>query len=162
MPCGAHGGEEAVRSPGPVADDRVDKAADAERCRKHVAEPSRCVRSSRPEVMVEQVSAKAYWKSQKARKATPVCFIRGRRIVQDRTSYVPGVPSPQPIRPFPCPNIKAKPNAQKAQAAEAGIEDALHENVDGLAGAAETRFEKRKARLHSQKPETRQEGSRMY
>ena len=43
----AHGGEEAVRSPGPVADDRIDEAGDARSCRAG-RRRSRCGRSSRP------------------------------------------------------------------------------------------------------------------
>ena len=67
----AHRGQEAIRSPGPVADDRIDEARHARRCR--AGRPTKPVRPIiAPEVMVEQVSAKANWKSQKARNATPV------------------------------------------------------------------------------------------
>ena len=56
-----------------------------------------------PEVIVEQVSAKANWKSQNARKATPV------------VPYVAGTPWRKkycvPTSGVPAPNMKAKPQA---------------------------------------------------
>src|ERR1700712_4785537 len=63
-----------------------------------------------PEVMVEQVSAKANWKSQNARKATPVLsYVLGALVRKNQTC--PSA-SPQPIQPLPWPNMKAKPNAK--------------------------------------------------
>src|SRR5436305_12885512 len=57
-----------------------------------------------PEVMVEQVSAKANWNSQNARNATPVA------------SYVAGASCRKshwyPIKPFPWPNMEEKPHAK--------------------------------------------------
>jgi hypothetical protein len=56
-----------------------------------------------PEVMVEQVSAKAYWKIQKARNATPL------------EPYVAGTfwrkKNSVPKNGLPEPNMKAKPQA---------------------------------------------------
>ena len=54
-----------------------------------------------PEVIVEQVSAKANWKSQNARKATPVLPYPG--VMPCRKKYW------WPMKPFPAPNWKAKP-----------------------------------------------------
>ena len=58
-----------------------------------------------PEVIVEHVSANAYWNRKNARMATPV------------EPYVSGAPCRKkywwPMIPFPEPNMKAKPNAQK-------------------------------------------------
>src|SRR6185436_5209462 len=57
-----------------------------------------------PEVIVEQVSAKANWKSQNARNETP------------DASYVAGAPLRKnqfkPIKPLPWLNMKAKPKAK--------------------------------------------------
>src|SRR5215831_3564752 len=57
-----------------------------------------------PEVIVEQVSAKAYWNRKNARMATPV------------EPYVSGAPCRKknswPMKPLPEPNMKAKPKAQ--------------------------------------------------
>src|SRR5215831_18730168 len=57
-----------------------------------------------PEVIVEQVSAKAYWNRKNARIETPV------------VPYVSGAPCKKknswPMKPFPEPNMKAKPHAQ--------------------------------------------------
>ena len=64
------GVQPAVRTPGPVPEDRVDEAADADAVERSPQKPVRPTMA--PEVMVEQVSAKAYWKRKKARNATPV------------------------------------------------------------------------------------------
>jgi hypothetical protein len=52
-----------------VAEDGVDEAGHAEAV-EQVLKPVRPTMA--PDVMVEQVSAKANWKRKKARKATPV------------------------------------------------------------------------------------------
>ena len=67
----AHHGQKAIRTPGPVTDDGIDEARNRNAVQQ-VAHEIQCVRSLRPDVMVEQVSAKANWKSQKAKNATPV------------------------------------------------------------------------------------------
>src|SRR5215471_17165517 len=56
-----------------------------------------------PEVMVEQVSAKANWKSQYARNATPVdSYVAGASLRKNQCI---------PIHPFPWLNMKANPQA---------------------------------------------------
>src|SRR3954454_5681870 len=58
-----------------------------------------------PEVIVEQVSAKANWKTQKASTGTPV---------EPKVAGSPCKKKPVvPIKGEPEPNMKAKPNAQK-------------------------------------------------
>ena len=60
-----------------------------------------------PDVIVEQVSAKAYWNRKKASMAMPV------------EPKVSGAPCRKkywwPMKPLPEPNMKAKPKAQKSR-----------------------------------------------
>ena len=96
---------------------------------------------------MEQVSAKANWKIQTARNATPV------------VSYVAGAPCRKnqcmPMNPLPWLNMNAKPHGIEQNAAEAGVDDAFHQHVDGFARAAEAGFEHREADLHAEHEERR-------
>src|SRR5690349_7735938 len=59
-----------------------------------------------PDVIVEQVSANANWKTQKASRGTPVePYVAGNPIRKNPEEPIQGVPGI---------NIKAKPNAQKS------------------------------------------------
>src|SRR6185369_9661899 len=97
-----------------------------------------------PDVIVEQVSANAYWKSQNARNATPVePYVAGAFCRKKYSVPKNGVPEP---------NMNAKPQAEQ-EPAETGVDDAFHQHVDGLARTTETRLQHGEACLHAEHQE---------
>ena len=102
-----------------------------------------------PEVIVEQVSAKANWKSQKARNATPVePYVAGTSCRKKNSVPKNGVARAE--HEGEAPGVEEEP-------AETGVDDALHEDVDRLARAAEAGFEHGEAGLHAEDEERRDE-----
>ena len=89
-----------------------------------------------PEVMVEAVSAKANWNSKKARNATVgvehAAVVVGRRRDAPRKKSV----ADQAVA---AAELKAKPMRPVQEAAEARVEDALHEDVDRTRGSGRSR-----------------------
>ena len=57
------------------------------------------------------------------------------------------------MKPLPTPNMNAKPNAQNKQRAQAGVDDALLQDVDDLTGTGEARLEHHEAGLHEEHQE---------
>ena len=99
--------------------------------------------------MVEQVSAKAYWNRKNARIATPVrpvgfrCAVQEEELVADEA-----VPRAEHEREAPGP---------EQNAAEAGVDDPLEEDVHRLARPGEPGLEEHEPRLHEEHEERRDE-----
>ena len=100
--------------------------------------------------MVEQVSAKANWKIQNARKATPVRFIGRGSVLQEEP-----VVSNEAVA---VAEHECEAEGIEQNAAKAGIDDAFHQHVDGLTGAAEARFQHGEADLHAEHEESGDQG----
>ena len=100
--------------------------------------------------MVEQVSAKANWKIQTARNATPV------------DSYVAGAPlQEEPVIADEAVAVgehESKTDGVEENSAKTGVHYAFHEHVDGFTGATETGFQHGEADLHAEHQEGGDQG----
>ena len=59
------------------------------------------------------------------------------------------------MKPLPWLNMNAKPIGVEEKAAQTGINDTFHQNVNGFARTAKARFEHREAHLHPEYQECR-------
>ena len=103
-----------------------------------------------PEVTVEAVSAKANWNRKKARNATWVDPYAG--VMPCRKKYW------CPMRPLPVAELEGEPEGPVQEAAQAGVEHALHEHVHRLPGPGEAGLEAHEPGLH----EEHQEGGHQH
>ena len=100
-----------------------------------------------PEVIVEQVSANANWKTQKASSGTPVVHVGVGKALQEEA-----VVADEAVAVL---EHEGKAPRPEGDAADAGVDDAFDEDVDRLARAREARFEHDEADLHAEHEERR-------
>src|SRR6266852_3721683 len=143
VPLAPHRSEPAVRPPGPVSEDRIDEARDADAVDEitheagasdHGARRDRRARIS--EGVLEDPDGKESYTSR---------AIGGWRSLQKEV-LCPKERIARPEHEGEAPGIEEEP-------AQTRVHHALHEDVDGLPRAAEAGFEHREARLHAEDEE---------
>ena len=150
-PSRAHRREEAVRSPAPVAEDRIDEARDADRV-EHVADEPRAAdhraRADRRSAVGEGELEQVVRQDRNARGA-----VRRQDVDVLHEDQALGRIARircQPMKALPCAEHEREAPAPVQQAAHAGVEHAFDQHVDGFAIAAEAGFEHREAGLHAE------------
>ena len=102
-----------------------------------------------PEVIVEQVSAKANWKRKKASVATPGRSVGIGNVVAGSSTGC----RCSPCMPSPCAEHPGKAPGPEEDAAEAGIHEAFQQHVHRFPGAREAALQEHEARLHEEHQE---------
>ena len=126
----AHRGQEAIRTPGPVADDRIDEAGDREAVEQIADETGAAdhrAGSDRGAGIGEGELEEPERQERDARG-----FIRRRRAVQEEPV--------QPDEAVAMAEHERESEGVKEDAAKARVDNALHQHVDGFARAAEARL----------------------
>src|SRR6185369_9288553 len=138
-----HQGEETVRAPGPVADDRVDKAGDGDAIYQIANETGTADHRARRDGRAGIGKSKLEEPERQERHAAG--FIRRRHTVQEE----PVVPDES----IAVAEHEGETKGVEKDTAQAGIDDAFHQNVDGLARAAEPGLQHGEADLHTENEE---------
>src|SRR5581483_696562 len=136
VPGAAHRRQEAVRSPGPVPDDRIDKPGNADAIEQVADKAGASYHGSRGDGRAGIREGELEEPEGQERNAR--AFVGGRGVLQEE----PGVALAVSIsdQAVAMPEHKRKAPGIEEKAAQTGINDTLHEDVDGLARPAETGF----------------------
>src|SRR5262245_28856881 len=138
--CAAHCGQETVGAPGPVTDDRIDEA----RYRQAVEE---ITHKSRAANHCARSDGGASIREGKLEK--PECEERHSSSLIGSRGAVEEEPI-HPNEPVTMTKHKRKTESVKKKSTKAGVHNAFHQHVYGLARAAETSFKHGEANLHTE------------
>ena len=146
----AHGGQEAVRTPGPVADDRIDEARDGDAVEQIADEAGAADHGAGGDGGAGVGEGEL--EDPDGQEGDAGGLIGRRRALQEEP-----VVADEAVA---VAEHEGEAEGVEENAAEAGVDDALHQHVDGLARAAEAGFEHGEADLHAEDQEGRDQRPR--
>src|SRR3954469_10002957 len=142
---GAHGRQPAVRSPGPVANDRIDETGNTEAVEEVPDKPGAADHRARGNGRAG--ISKGELENPDGEERHAGGLIGQRRVLQEEPVIAD--------KAVAVGEHKCKADGVEENAAETGIHHALYKHVHGFAGATEAGLEHRESNLHAEYKECR-------
>ena len=141
----AHGRQPAVRTPGPVSDDRIDETGDADAVEQVADETGAADHRARGDRRAG--IGKGELENPDGQERDAGGFIGRRRVLQEEPVIADEAVA--------VAEHERETDGVEQNAAKAGVHDAFHQHVHRLARTAEAGFEHREADLHAEHQERR-------